>query len=181
MRMTIFVTLLLALSAVVYAQSTSPISPGAGRAERAIGTPGGALPANVKLVGAKNGATVVPLEVDASNALKVTVLSTVSTTPVGKLVSGKVRNDYTGTPVTTLAYVELFAALPLTTELEIFDSSGQTLVLAFGAAGFEVDTVHVVPGGNGRIPLAVPAGTRVSVKAVSANATAGEITVNAYN
>ena len=46
-----------------------------------------------------------------------------------------IRNDYTGTNVTTGAYVELIASLAFAIkEIEIFDSSGETLKLALGAA-----------------------------------------------
>lgn len=92
-----------------------------------------------------------------------------------------IRNDYSSTNVTTSAYVELDSALNKdVNELEIFDSSGQTLVLAIGAASGEVDTLYVVPGGNGRINCVLPAGARLSIKAVSGNATTGELTMNLY-
>lgn len=92
-----------------------------------------------------------------------------------------VRNDYTSVSVSTAAYTTLVASLTsAVTELEIFDSSGQTLVLATGAAASEVNQVIVFPGGNGRIPLAIAAGVRVSIKALSATANVGEIDLNFY-
>lgn len=92
-----------------------------------------------------------------------------------------VRNDYTSVNVTTGTYVTLVASMSQAcTELEIFDSSGQTLVLATGAAASEVDQIFVFPGGNGRVPLLIGAGTRVSIKAVSATASVGEICINFY-
>lgn len=112
--------------------------------------------------------------------------NTANTTPwlvtqAGKTAVDKVRNDYTSTSVTTSVYVQLVASLAAAcTEIEIFDSSGQTLVLATGAASSESDKVYVIPGGNGRIPLAIAASTRVSIKAVSATASAGEIVINFY-
>lgn len=94
---------------------------------------------------------------------------------------GFVRNDYTVTNVSTGAYVQLIASTSsLINELEIFDSSGQTLVLAIGAVASEVDYFYIFPGGNGRIPAAIPSGSRVSIKAVSALANAGEISINLY-
>ena len=84
-------------------------------------------------------------------------------------------------PVTTLAYTQLIAATAAyTTQLDIFDSSGQTLVLAFGAAAAEVDQFLITPGGVGPYNIAIPAGTRISIKAVSANATVGEIDINLF-
>lgn len=104
----------------------------------------------------------------------------VSTTGGGTSVQ-LIRNDYTGTPVTTAAYVQLTAATSgAITTLEIFDSSGQTLVLATGAAAAEVDQIYIMPGGNGKVNLDISAGTRLSVKAVSANATVGELTINCF-
>lgn len=91
----------------------------------------------------------------------------------------QVRNDYSVTPVTTGAYVQLVASLSQDIkELEIFDSSGQTLAIATGGAGSEVDRFYIIPGGNGRVIENIPSGTRVSVIAISANATVGELTIN---
>jgi hypothetical protein len=91
------------------------------------------------------------------------------------------RLDYTSTNVTTSAYTEIVANTPNEySAVEIFDSSGQTLKLAIGAIGSEVDQFLIFPGGNGRIPYSVLQSQRVSIKAVSANATVGEICVNFY-
>ncbi len=100
----------------------------------------------------------------------------------GRLAVAKARNDYTSTSVTTGAYVQLIASVGSTavTEIEIFDSSGQTLVLATGAGGAEVDQFYILPGGNGRMSFSIAASTRVAVKAVSATASVGELTVNFY-
>ena len=93
----------------------------------------------------------------------------------------KFRNDYSSTAVTTAAYIQVLASTSAeANKIEIFDSSGQTLVLAFGAVGVEVDQIYIIPGGNGQVALHIPASTRLSVKAVSANATSGELTCNTY-
>ncbi len=91
------------------------------------------------------------------------------------------RNDYTVTPVTTAAYVELDAALnEFSAEIEIFDSSTRTLVLALGAAGSERDEFFIIPGGNGRIIAILPKGARLAIKAVSGDATTGELIINLW-
>ena len=119
--------------------------------------------------------TVIVTQATAAN-LQATV------TAAGKLSVGLARNDYSITPVTTAAYVQLVASTAaITNLLEIFDSSGQTLVLAIGAAAAEVDKFYINPGGNGQVPLAIPAGSRISIKAVTANATAGYINLNLYS
>ena len=93
-----------------------------------------------------------------------------------------VRNDYGSVNVTTAAYVALIASTSGAANLmEIFDSSGQTLKIAFGAAASEVDQFLVFPGGNGPVSISVPASTRVSIRAVSASATVGEISLNLYS
>ncbi len=93
-----------------------------------------------------------------------------------------IRNDYTGTSVTTGAYVELVASTSgVINHLDIFDSSGETLVFAVGAAAAEVDQFNITPGGNGKINLAIPAASRLSVKAVSATASVGELDINAFS
>ena len=99
----------------------------------------------------------------------------------GKTVIDFLRNDYTGTNVTTGAFVELKAAIAQDcTAIEIFDSSGQTLELATGSGGSEVVFMRVFPGGNALIPVALAAATRIAVRAVSADATVGEININFY-
>lgn len=93
-----------------------------------------------------------------------------------------IRNDYSSVNVTTAAYVQLIASTAAAyTEIEIFDSSGQTLKLAIGAAASEVDQVLVFPGGNGRIPFVIASGARLSIRAVSATASTGEISINFYS
>jgi hypothetical protein len=89
------------------------------------------------------------------------------------------RNDYTSTNVTTSAYVQLIASTSgAVNALYIFDSSGQTLVLATGGVGSEVNQMYIPPGGNGLIPISIAASTRVSIKAVTATANAGEINIS---
>lgn len=105
--------------------------------------------------------------------------STLNSKPIGYTTSEFVRNDYTGTPVTSAAYVELIASTASENqEMELFDSSGYTMKIAFGSAGFEIDQFLDYPGGNGRVLHHVPASTRISIKAVATSATAGELCLN---
>ena len=92
------------------------------------------------------------------------------------------RVVYSSTNVTTSAYVQLLAATPNVpvNTLEIFDSSGQTLVIATGASGSEVDAFYVFPGGNGPTRVSIPPNTRLSIKAVTATASSGELDLNVY-
>jgi len=127
--------------------------------------------------------TAIPV---TDNGSSLTVDGTVSVSAVaastGRSVVNRARHVYSSTPVTTAAYQQLLASTSASVnEVEIFDSSGETLILATGAIGVEVDQAYVFPGGNGRIPLAIGSGVRVSVKAVSATASAGEIAINFYS
>lgn len=108
--------------------------------------------------------------------------SSIPVTQGGKSKVNIVRNDYSSTNVTSAAYVQLIASTSAASNmLEVFDSSGQTLVLAVGGAGSEVDQFYINPGGNGQVPLLIPASSRVSIKAVTATASAGYINLNLYS
>lgn len=113
--------------------------------------------------------------------------NTANTTPwlvsePGKSVVTTTRNDYSSTSVTTGAWVQLIASTASTiNSFDIFDSSGQTLELGTGAAASETRLVLVFPGGNGRVPVSIAAGTRISIRAVSGTANSGEIDINWYS
>jgi hypothetical protein len=99
---------------------------------------------------------------------------------VPKNVIEDVFQDYSITPVTTLAWVQIVAATAAKIEwMDIFDSSGQTLEIARGGAGAEVRIGYILPGGC-RIYEEIAAGTRLSVRAVSADANAGTLVINAF-
>jgi hypothetical protein len=92
------------------------------------------------------------------------------------------RNVYSTTNVTTAAYTQVVASLAsAVTIIDIFDSSGQVLAIATGAAGAESQKAYIYPGGNGQIPLSIAAGTRVSIRAISSNAVSGEINMTFYS
>jgi hypothetical protein len=93
-----------------------------------------------------------------------------------------VRNDYSSVNVTTGAWVQLIASTAsAVNQIFVFDSSGQTMELGVGPAASEARVSIIVPGGNGDIPLAIPASSRVSVRAISATASVGEIDINLYS
>lgn len=116
---------------------------------------------------------------ETAQSLKVSVVSGSSTTLSPK---NKIRLVYSSTNVTTGAWVELLSSVGASEikEIEIFDSSGETLELGLGAAGSEISQIYVFPGGNGKIPMQIAAGTRLSIRAVSATANSGEIVINLY-
>lgn len=123
--------------------------------------------------------TAGALRVDGSAVTQPVSLATVVPSTGRSKANAPVRNDYTSTSVTTGAYVQLVASTTSTTNrIEIFDSSGQTLKIATGAAASEVDLMNIFPGGNGIVDVTIPSGTRVSVRAVSATASVGELDIN---
>ena len=144
---------------------------------------GAATETTLAAASAKLPATIGQKAMAAS--LAVTMASDQSSIPVlskGSTKVGLVRNDYTSVNVTTSAYTQLVASTSAVTNmLEIFDSSGETLVFATGGAGSEVDQFYISPGGNGQIPFTIPAATRISIKAVTSNATVGYINLNLYS
>jgi hypothetical protein len=121
-----------------------------------------------------DGTTTVGVTTD--NEMKVSlenVKGTVQSNP-------PVYNDYTGTPVTTAAYVEVVASVSQNThKIQIFDSSGETLILAIGGVGAETDLMYIFPGGIEH-NVFIPIGQRLSIKAKSGNATSGYFAMNMW-
>lgn len=93
-----------------------------------------------------------------------------------------IRNQYSSNPVTTSAWVQIYASLPNATRaISVFDSSGQIMVLGVGAAGSEVpQTWYIFPGGTDLVPVYLPSSARISLEAISGTASAGEIDINLY-
>lgn len=88
---------------------------------------------------------------------------------------------YSSNNVSTSAWTQIASSLPQPiTHLEIFDSSGQILQIGVGASGSESGIFYVMPGGNGPMDINIDSGTRLSIKAVSATANAGNLVINAY-
>lgn len=101
----------------------------------------------------------------------------VNTVSQGYSYKDSARKDYSGGSVTTGAWVQLIASTAaLAQAITLFDSSGQTMELGIGAAASESRILIIPPGGlSGTIPLAIAAGSRLSLRAISGTANAGEI------
>lgn len=119
-----------------------------------------------------------------ANSMAVTIASDQSSITTSSSTKGlskantPVYNDYSSGNITTAAYTQLIASTSSAGQmLEIFDSSGQAMILAFGAGGAEVDQFYVPPGG-GSFQIAVPASTRISYKAKTATASSGYLLLN---
>jgi hypothetical protein len=90
--------------------------------------------------------------------------------------------SYSGTNVTTSAYVTLDPAIAVScSKIVIVDTSTQLMKLAVGAAGSEKDICTFQGNGNAvLIPAYISMGARLSLKAISANATSGYNTVSLF-
>lgn len=127
------------------------------------------------------------LEADpATGAIPTTTTpsSTPGPSPLGRSYADSVRYTYSTAAVGVTNWVQLIASTAATINcINLFDSSGQTLELGTGAAASESRKIIITPGGfDGCIPLAIAAGTRVSIRALSATTGAiGEIDITGLN
>lgn len=138
---------------------------------------GSAAPSVGTMMGGYDGTNLQYLSVDSTGKLNINV-----TPDDGKAYADSARNVYSVTNVTTGAWVQLIASTAAAaTEIQLFDSSGQTLELGIGGSGSESRVLIISPGGNGAVPLAIPSGSRISVRAISATASVGEIDVTLLN
>lgn len=151
-----------------------PLPSGAATAAKqpALGTAG---TPSADVITVQGAASMTPIKIDGSAV-------TQGVNQIGRIpANAPIRNSYVSTTVTTSAYVQMVASTSNETSMVcIFDSSGQDLVLATGASGFEIVQMEIIPGGNGCEPLSIPAGSRIAVEAKSANAATGYLLVNLY-
>ncbi len=130
-----------------------------------------------------NGTTAITYGAGAStSASPRVVISTDSPAPAGRAYADSARNAYSSTNVTTGAWVQIDASTAAAINaLTVFDSCGQTLELGTGAAAAETRVLIVTPGGfDGILPLAIAAGTRLSLRAISGNCTTGEFNYTGF-
>lgn len=86
--------------------------------------------------------------------------------------------SYSTTNVSTSAYTTLIASTAISvTQLLVTDTSTQLVKLAIGAAGSEVDLCQLPVSSTVTISFEsinqIPVGSRLSIRAISANATTG--------
>jgi hypothetical protein len=156
----------------------------------AVSAISGALPAGTNNLGSVTNITgTVSLPTGAATAAnQATQISSLTTiaTNTGTAPSSPGNSNapvyltYSSSNVTTSAYTQLIASTSAaTTYVDIFDSSGQAMILATGAAGSEAILAYIPPGGD-QIRVKIPAGIRVAYKALTANATSGYLLLNLY-
>lgn len=133
--------------------------------------------------GAAGASTIRTAAMLGVGSTAVSTSNPVPTAAVGRGYVTSVRNDYSSTAVTTGAWVQLIASTASAINaLTLFDSCGQTLELGTGAAAAETRVLLIPPGGlDGQFLLNIASGTRVSVRAVSASCSSGELTFTAFS
>lgn len=105
-----------------------------------------------------------------TDSIRVNVVAGSSSANIGRTVIAKSFVDYTMTPVTTSVYKEIVTSLSDdVNRFQIFDGSGQVIILATGGSGSEVDLLYIQPGGDS-FDVFIASGTRVSIKALTASA-----------
>lgn len=98
------------------------------------------------------------------------------------VANAPLTKDYTsGGGVTTAAYVQLVAATSSAlTRIYVQDTSGSFMILATGAPASEVPFLYYGPGFASFVDIAIPAGTRVSIKALDVSATTGRLVMGFF-
>lgn len=162
--------------AIASNQSSIPISNLPTTVDTNSGTAGASTPRVVLATRHESAST--PISVRISNG---TSFSTAATK--GRAYADSKRYDYTTGSVGTVSWVQLIAATAADINaLTIFDSCGETLELGVGAAASETRQLIIPPGGlEGSVPLYIPSGTRVSVRALSATCSSGELDLTGLN
>lgn len=137
---------------------------------------GAATAALLVTTSTRQEAATTPLAVRLSNG------SAFTTQTAGRSKVDLITYDH-ATPVTTSAYTQIIASTSGTiNQLHIFDSSGEGLILATGAAASEVNVAYIPPGGlNAALDLAIPSGTRLSIKALTAATASGNLMITGLN
>lgn len=84
--------------------------------------------------------------------------------------------------ITSGAWVELIASTSqAVTKINVIDTGGEALEFGVGAAASEVRKVAIPPGGfEGNIDISIPAGSRISLRAVGDTSEVGRFILNAW-
>lgn len=145
----------------------------------ALGTAG---TASTDVITVQGIASMTALKVDGSAVTQPVSIATVPSES-GRSQVLLYTNNYASVNVTTSAYVQVTASTTgVINRLYIADTSGSSLILATGGAGAEVDQLYIGPGGNDApYELAIPASTRISIKALDTNATSGRFILTALS
>jgi len=160
--------------------SQYPASSGGSGTNPSIGSNGSPAPSSSTAVAAVNPmGNLQPLKTDIIGSLLVDAKGIFTIQGPGNPANPPTYWPYT-TPIVVGTYTELIASTVSTSNyIDIFDSSGQAMILATGAVGSEVPLAYIPPGGD-QFYVQIPAGTRISYAALTANAVAGYLLLNLW-
>ena len=134
------------------------------------------ISSNQSSVPVSNLPTTVAVNVGASDA------NTLRVTEGSRAFSIGAYYDYSTGSVTTGAWTQLIASTGANTNLLcITDQSGQAMEIGVGAAAAEARVFLLAPGFSGCVPLRIASSARVAVRAVSATASTGSLTISGLN
>lgn len=150
-------------------------STGAIRSASQIGNATGAADFNSGNVGAQTLRVVLATDqptVPVSGSLTVTS---------GNYVD-KSTLDFSSNPVLNSAYTELTPSLAANVNnIQVYNTTLETLILAVGASSSEVDSLYIMPGGVESLQsVQIASGSRVSLKSAGQNVTYGSIFINYF-
>jgi hypothetical protein len=157
------------------------------------GTPGAPSAGILTIQGSDiNTATPVAMRGDSDPGIPSTKVLTIQGVSTGTKIpvdnQGRSKGwlatyDYTGGSVTTAAYTALVGSTAnKCNQLYIADTSGSAMILATGGVGSEVDQLYIGPGGSDApYELAIPAGSRITIKALDTTASVGRMIITALN
>ena len=142
-----------------------------------------AMAASVPVVIASDQ-TAIPVDItgDSTQGKGAADATTMRVTEGSRTYGDSFAQNYSSGNVTTAAWTQLIATTAADINLLcITDQSGQVMELGVGAAASESRIFLVAPGFSGCIPIRIASGSRVAVKAVSATASSGYLTISGLN
>lgn len=104
---------------------------------------------------------------------------------ISRVPTASIYHDYSTGNVTTAAWSSFVTEAGSTTlnsfsKIEIFDSSGEVVMLGVGAVASEIVQMLIIPGGNGMVEWSNSLALRISFKAKTTNITSGILIINFY-
>ncbi len=105
---------------------------------------------------------------------------------IGHASIGRVRRVYSGANITAGSYVTIFSASAAqTNQIEISDSSGQTMMLAYAptcaSLASTANAVIIPANASGSLDFYIPSNACVGMIALSATASTGELNITLLN
>jgi hypothetical protein len=107
-----------------------------------------------------------------------------ATDPIAVTIDGQTGQDVLAnyniayTNLTTSYYQVVASTASEYTKVVVYDTSGETIELSLGGSGSEVVKIILGPGCDQSFECQIPAASRIAVRTVGSNATAGSLILN---